>query len=448
MKQFLFILLLLSSINLTYAENWCDPSCNLIISFPEGGSINATEALTLTFSPNGVLNLGETGTINSAVQPADTVFSDGGVLSLSAGESIIFDHAGYLELGTEGNISTTYLNITTIGEVSIVATSSIETGSVSTQGKLSIISNGDNALMSFADTANITAEYISFILNGDNATIRPGADYYATSGNSLILGNGEFTTLEVTSSTTQLVEFVDNTPLNESNDVSAVLNSDSQISLINTDSFASINSAEIIVINDLQEIPDLSLISISSTASATNESQPPIVYPEESLSVTIGELSGERVLAPVNQVLLLSDVDLNGVNVNPVQELGVFTLNDLESEIVTTEEVQLIISDEGFVSKRIESTSYLNNEVRSSFTIELPVDNLLGFDGTQLVTSEGENCVVSENECVTDKGTHYVVSNGKLVKPESGGGSFASFNFLLFVVYVFLSVYRKNSEER
>ena len=163
---FSFIFLFLFA-NSAFAANLCDTSCNLTISFPSGGSIEATEALTFTFGTGGVLDLGATGTVNTAVQPASIDFSAGGSLSLAVGESITFDAGGSLDLGTGGAIDYTSITVTTdgvfdlqidsvadfvyVGDIAIVGTgtlqitltgSNLETGSLSTGGDLIITSTG------------------------------------------------------------------------------------------------------------------------------------------------------------------------------------------------------------------------------------------------------------------------------------------------------------------
>ena len=104
MKSILTTIFLFLFANSVFAANLCDTSCNLTITFPGGGSIEATEALAFTFGTGGVLDLGATGTINTAVQPSSTDFSTGGTLALAVGESITFDAGGSLDLGTGGAI--------------------------------------------------------------------------------------------------------------------------------------------------------------------------------------------------------------------------------------------------------------------------------------------------------------------------------------------------------
>jgi len=112
MDQFKAVILIFIITQPVFATNLCDSGCDLQISFPDGGTIEATEPLTLFFGSNGNLSLGETGTINNAIQPASLDYSSGGSLSLAAGESIQFDINGSLTLGDYGgNINYTRISI-------------------------------------------------------------------------------------------------------------------------------------------------------------------------------------------------------------------------------------------------------------------------------------------------------------------------------------------------
>ena len=121
MKYYYVILLSLVFSHSAFAANLCDPSCELEITFPDGGSIQATEALTIEFGLGGVLELGETGTVNTNPQPLSINFSAGGSLSLAEGDSITFDNNGRLDLGASGNIIHTLLSITTTGSINVTA---------------------------------------------------------------------------------------------------------------------------------------------------------------------------------------------------------------------------------------------------------------------------------------------------------------------------------------
>jgi len=105
----------------------CDDSCELSISFPEGGELQATEALTLSFGTGGVLEPGATGTLNTNPQPADTDYSNGGTLLLNQGDSISFDVNGSMLLGEGGNIDYSAMRVNSSGQLSLKAVGGSET---------------------------------------------------------------------------------------------------------------------------------------------------------------------------------------------------------------------------------------------------------------------------------------------------------------------------------
>lgn len=109
------------------ATELCAVSCDLIITFPDGGSIEAVEPLAITFGTGGALNLGEAGTVNKNPQPVSTDFSAGGVLSLAGGESISFGKGGSLYLGDAGNIDYLNMVINSSGGARIAAEGIIDT---------------------------------------------------------------------------------------------------------------------------------------------------------------------------------------------------------------------------------------------------------------------------------------------------------------------------------
>jgi hypothetical protein len=96
--------------NNLFASNLCDSSCDLSITFPDGGSIAAVEALSITF--------GEGAFVNNGV--VITGYSAGDVLSLSAGEIINFQNNGSFELGG-GNIDYSDILIISNGVVNLAA---------------------------------------------------------------------------------------------------------------------------------------------------------------------------------------------------------------------------------------------------------------------------------------------------------------------------------------
>jgi len=104
MKYLAALFLSIILLNNVQAVTLCNASCELIITFPDGGSIIASEAVLFTFGSDGQLNLGAAGTINTNPQPASTDYTLGGTLALAKGEGISFDSGGVIRLGVGGNV--------------------------------------------------------------------------------------------------------------------------------------------------------------------------------------------------------------------------------------------------------------------------------------------------------------------------------------------------------
>ncbi len=132
------ILLTLLFSSSAIAIELCDSSCEVVMTFPEGGSIQASEALTIEFGIEGELELGDSGTVNTNPQPLTTDFSAGGSLALAEGDSISFGVNGRLQLGSGGNINYTSILIDTGGAISITA-DSIVLGDVTLTGEGSVL---------------------------------------------------------------------------------------------------------------------------------------------------------------------------------------------------------------------------------------------------------------------------------------------------------------------
>lgn len=117
---FFFCLLLSGQVS---ASNLCNDHCLFTLSFPDGGILEAREALGITFGADGELNLGTHGAINSNLQPSSLDFSSSGELQLAAGDSITFGQGGLINLGISGgNINYTELLINSTGYLQVAAT--------------------------------------------------------------------------------------------------------------------------------------------------------------------------------------------------------------------------------------------------------------------------------------------------------------------------------------
>ena len=112
-----FFSALLFSGNL-FAANLCDSSCDLSITFPDGGSIEAIEPLTIIFGVDGYI-------INS-----EGYSSENGEISLTTGELMEFQAGGELVLGVDGNIDYSNVQITSNGTMNLAAVGGAKTVSI------------------------------------------------------------------------------------------------------------------------------------------------------------------------------------------------------------------------------------------------------------------------------------------------------------------------------
>lgn len=105
------ILFLLLFATATVAAPLCDDSCELIITFPDGGYIEAVEPMSFSFGSGGVINDGA----------VTTGYADGEILALNTGESLAFAAGGSLDLGAGGNIDNTGFLVNSGGEMYLEA---------------------------------------------------------------------------------------------------------------------------------------------------------------------------------------------------------------------------------------------------------------------------------------------------------------------------------------
>lgn len=111
MKYFVGCFLSLVFASNLFASNLCDSSCDLSITFPDGGSIEAIDTLTIIF--------GDGGTINNGV--VTTVYPAGDTLTVAAGDFITFDANGSFVLGDGGNIDYSSIQIMSNGVMNLAA---------------------------------------------------------------------------------------------------------------------------------------------------------------------------------------------------------------------------------------------------------------------------------------------------------------------------------------
>ena len=197
---------LLFSANLS-ATMLCDNSCDLSISFPDGGEIQATESLTLNFGSAGALELGDTGTVNTNPQPADLDYSSGGTLLLNKGDSISFDVNGSIVLGEGGNIDYSAMRVNSSGQLNVKAVGGSETLVIQNlQLGTDLVVILEAAVIrivgEFTLTSNVTfnagSAGLQFIFGSENLSpVASGCTSTSTDG-GLVLSSGASSTLDLT----------------------------------------------------------------------------------------------------------------------------------------------------------------------------------------------------------------------------------------------------------
>jgi len=111
MKKIIALLFLLLCTKTVLAQSLCDASCNLTITFPDGGSITALEPLTITFGDGGLVDTVAT----------TTAYVNGNTLMLAMGDVVAFGAGGSFDLGASGNVDYTNIAIATTGDIAIEA---------------------------------------------------------------------------------------------------------------------------------------------------------------------------------------------------------------------------------------------------------------------------------------------------------------------------------------
>jgi len=170
MKQLTSLIFLFLFTNSTFAGDLCDASCNLTITFPDGGSITAVESLTFTFGDGGLVDTVAT----------TTAYVNGNTLMLGVGEALTFEAGSSFDLGLGGNIDYTDMAIVTTGDVVLE------------------VVGGAGAIV--IDSMSITAETISFIapsvtvegnlVFANDSTISGGGDITIDPAGSITLSSG------------------------------------------------------------------------------------------------------------------------------------------------------------------------------------------------------------------------------------------------------------------
>jgi hypothetical protein len=182
-----------------FASNLCDSFCDLSITFPDGGSIEAVEMLTVTFGDGAFVN---NGTVI-------TGYSAGDVLSLSAGESIDFQGNGSFELGSGGNIDYSDILIISNGvmdlaavegnkKVSIYDMTLLGSAALNISSSVDVAENGSFHIFSGPVTTSTELAFTSYgsvsgLFDFEQATLTLDKETYDITGSVLIEVDGQLT---------------------------------------------------------------------------------------------------------------------------------------------------------------------------------------------------------------------------------------------------------------
>lgn len=385
MKSLFSLIFLFLFANSAVAANLCDTSCNLTITFPTGGTIEATEALTFTFGTGGVLDLGVTGTINVAVPPASTDFSAGGTLALAVGESISFDAGGSLDLGVGGAIDFNSITVTTDGEFDLQIDSVADTVYV---GDITI--NGTGKLKISVTGSNLELGALS-----------TGGDLVITStGNINVVG--------------AIVAFGSIT-FDAGGSISAT-NFSNNLSSVSLTSNGSISISDI-GLTECTTSSDGS-VTISTTTSPTISTCNTLT-----LGGTITYLPPLEIL--INPITTI----INTIQLEPLVDGDVVTFWDGRTCVVQGEQC---IAEDGTIYKIIDSMSVID-----PYIMQDPMLN-----GITVSTKDGGTCTVTDGKCIAENGAEYKMNeDGQLVPVESGSGS-VNIAILLFTFFSLLYAHR------
>jgi len=166
MKYLVSLFFLLFAHNI-YATTLCDDSCELIITFPDGGSIIAVNTLTISFGEGGYIDDGA----------VTTGYAAGEMIVLAAADTVLFNNEGVFNLGTGGNIEYTAMEFNSTGGASLTATGGTESifiedvtfsGGINITLNASVVSvtgtlstESGSVMIMVADTGGVTPSFCS-----------------------------------------------------------------------------------------------------------------------------------------------------------------------------------------------------------------------------------------------------------------------------------------------
>ncbi len=374
-KLFFTLLFFLAFAGTSYGaanSSLCDASCNLTISFPDGGAITAVEPLTIVFGESGFINDGAT----------TTGYSAGDTVSLAAGKSLSFAAGGMLDLGAAGNIEYTSMRIDTSGEIDITAVGGAEQITIQdlelTGGTLTL--NSTTVVMGVLTISG------DMLINAVNGISNPG-------------------TIITASGAVELAGSLENTG-------SIGVMQDATLSLggwFSWFSGAITGGGALIVSNGI--------VNFTGAGDMNSWSDPTNWQQSTGCNSTSGSGGGSVTISsgatlavptgctnPANNLVIDPNLSssLSGTLTLTSTGGGTLTLNDGALPLTLSGDVTPISG--GF------------------FVANLSQQSLVEMEGFPLLTSDGNTCTVTNGECVTDSGAKYVVNeNGELVPASNGG---------------------------
>lgn len=446
----LFILSITTVVSSAFAGNLCDSSCDLTITFPDGGTLTATESLTFTFGDGGEINLGDTGTINAATQPASLDFPSGGSLTLDAGESITFDVGGFLNTAVAGNFDHTDITVSTDVEFDVV----LDEGS--TEAYLSdITATGDGSLSITSDGAltisSITADGFIIVNSSTDLTIN-GAVTILQDDGSIVTSDSLTTECSSTSTDDSGVT------ISSKNIQLRALASDIDVGCVNY--LTAVGDFHPLVFDPLligsTTTPSTGAVTIgtfvlnSTDVSAVSAL---ILTPIDNVEENVGTMvTGDATLIEASAITELLAPTMIQVYLDPSYDLtsmigfGMIAYDDNECTIVDSSDC---IADNGityiYIGNVLVDKELLLSDGLSAFqgvTFIAKGDVLLNAnDGDVLNAEDGIECVVANEYCVAeDRSVFRLDLNNMLVavEDEQGNsviGSFDSYTLLILSLY-------------
>ncbi len=413
-KLFFTLLFFLAFAGTSYAaanSSLCDASCNLTISFPDGGAITAIEPLTIVFGESGFINDGAT----------TTGYSAGDTVSLAAGESLSFAAGGMLDLGAAGNIEYTSMRIDTSGDIDITAVGGAEqitiqdlelTGGTLTLNSATVVMglltiSGDmliNAVNGISNpgtiiTASGAVELAGSLENTGSIGVMQGASLSLASGFVRWTGAGD-TNNWSDPANWQYVESCDAT------------GSSTAASLTISSTGAAPTAADNVCISAN------ALVGWQQSAGCNSASGSYGGGVTISTGATLADPTG--CINPANNLVIDPDLSnsLSGTLTLTSTGGGTLTLND-GVDLVNASGTVTAINDFTLVAANLSQQS------------------LSEMEGFKLLTSDGNTCTVTNGECITASGAKYVVNTDGELVPADDGGAINLYLLLMMAMLLF-----------